>query len=220
MPRAPRFAVLFDLDGTLLDTIDLLVDCMTFAFAGRAIVPTREGWTAGIGTPLRQQLRDWQVEPHEIEDVVARYRVHQDAHLERMTRTFPGAHEVLAWARASGVATAVVTSKGLGMTTRSLRHVGLLDAFDTLVTADDTTRHKPDPLPVHHALAQLRVPAERALFVGDSTHDMHAGRGAGVYTGAALWGPFPRTALAEASPTHWLERLDEVPAIVQGLSAR
>jgi pyrophosphatase PpaX len=217
MPAPDRFALLFDLDGTLLDTIDLLLDCMEFAFAGRAVVPSREEWTAGIGTPLRGQMRAWHVAEHEVEDVVARYRAHQDVHLERMTRVFPGAVEVLAWARDARIPTAVVTSKGRGMTERSLRHVGLLDAFDTVITADDTTRHKPDPDPVHLALARLNVPPERALFVGDSTHDMHAGRAAGTFTGAALWGPFAREVLAATAPTHWLDSLHDVPTITETL---
>jgi pyrophosphatase PpaX len=217
MATSDRFALLFDLDGTLLDTIDLLLDCMEFAFAGRAHVPTRAEWTAGIGTPLRGQMRAWHVADHEVEDVVARYRTHQDAHLERMTRVFPGAVDVLQWARAERIPTAVVTSKGRGMTERSLRHVGLLDAFDVIITADDTTRHKPDPTPVHLALSTLGVAPARALFVGDSTHDMHAGRAAGTFTGAALWGPFSRDALAPTQPTHWLQRLHDVPTVTQVL---
>jgi pyrophosphatase PpaX len=217
MPAHHRFALLFDLDGTLLDTIDLLLESMEHAFAGRPHVPTRAAWTAGIGTPLRGQLRAFDVDDDELEAVVARYRVHQDAHLEGMTRAFPCATEVLRWARDARIPTAVVTSKGRGMTERSLRHVGLLDAFDTIVTADDTTRHKPDPDPVHLALARLDVPPERALFVGDSTHDMHAGRAAGTFTGAALWGPFAREVLAATAPTHWLDSLHDVPAITEAL---
>jgi pyrophosphatase PpaX len=168
----------------LLDSLDLLLDCMQYAFAGRPIAPTRAQWTEGIGTPLRQQMREWQVAEHELEQVVARYRAHQDAHLERMTSLFPGALDVLQWARSEQVPVGVVTSKGRGMTTRSLRHVGLADAFDVIITADDTTRHKPDPLPVQQALQQLGIVPDRALFVGDSTHDMHAGRRAGTFTGA------------------------------------
>jgi pyrophosphatase PpaX len=220
MPRTARFALLFDLDGTLIDSIDLLLDCMEYAFAGRPVAPTRAEWTLGIGTPLRQQLREWHVPEHELEAVVARYREHQDAHLERMTTAFPGTRDVLRWARDAGIATGVVTSKGHGMTTRSLQHVGLLDAFDVIVTADDTPRHKPDPLPVRHALEQLALAPDRALFVGDSTHDMHAGRGAGTFTGAALWGPFSREALAEASPTHWIDDMRDVPDAVLPLLVR
>jgi len=219
MSRARRFALLFDLDGTLLDSIDLLLDCMQYAFAGRPIAPTRAQWTEGIGTPLRQQLREWHVAEHELEQVLRRYRAHQDVHVERMTSLFPGAREVLQWARTQSVPVGVVTSKGRGMTTRSLRHVGLADAFDVIITADDTVRHKPDPLPVQHALQQLGVSPDRALFVGDSTHDMHAGRRAGTFTGAALWGPFSRASLESTSPTHWFDALHDIPTVVETLIA-
>lgn len=214
-----RFALLFDLDGTLLDSIGLLLDCMEYAFANRTVRPSRAEWTAGIGTPLRDQMRQFAVAEHELEAVVARYRAHQDAHLEQRTSLFPGAREVLQWARRSGTPVGVVTSKGRGMTTRSLAHVGLLDAFDVIITAHDTTRHKPDPLPVHRALAAVDIPASRALFVGDSTHDMHAGRAAGTFTAAALWGPFSRAQLAVTEPTHWLSTLAEVPELMESLAA-
>ncbi len=103
------------------------------------------------------------------------------------------------------------------MTLRSLAHVGLQDAFDIVITADDTTRHKPDPMPVQQALRTLGVPPQRALFVGDSTHDMRAGSAAGTFTGAALWGPFSRAQLAHTEPTHWLRELSEVPPLVASL---
>lgn len=105
------------------------------------------------------------------------------------------------------------------MTLRSLAHVGLADAFDVVVTADDTTRHKPDPLPVEHALYALGLTPDRALFVGDSTHDMNAGRAAGTATGAALWGPFTREQLASARPTYWLDNVADVTAVVDQLRA-
>lgn len=217
MSAAIRFAVLFDLDGTLLDSIGLLLECMEYAFADREVVPSRALWTAGIGTPLRRQMRDFAVAEHEIESVVARYRTHQHDNLERLTSLFPGARDTVAWARDAGVHVGVVTSKGRGMTLRSLSHVGLLEAFDIIITADDTIRHKPDPMPVQQALRALGVSPERALFVGDSTHDMRAGRAAGTYTGAALWGPFSREQLTDTEPTHWLSTMGEVPPLVASL---
>lgn len=220
MPNAQPFAVLFDLDGTLLDSIGLLLECMEYAFAGRTTIPSRPDWVAGIGTPLRGQMRDFDVAEHEVEHIVSRYRVHQDAHLERRTTLFPGALETVMWARSIGMPVGVVTSKGRGMTTRSLAHVGMLDKFDVIITADDTARHKPDPLPVRQALEALGVPPHRALFVGDSTHDMHSGNRAGTFTGAALWGPFSRDQLSTTNPTHWLSSLAEVRPLVERLVQR
>jgi pyrophosphatase PpaX len=209
-----RLALLFDLDGTLIDSIGLLLDCMDSAFAGRSKRPTRAEWTAGIGTPLRTQLAEWADSPEDINSLVEGYRTYQDAHLERLTSLFPDVAETLAWATAQGHATALVTSKGRVMTDRSLRHVGLHDAFDAIVTYEETTRHKPMPDPVWLALERLGLPADRALFVGDSPHDMGAGRAAQVRTAAALWGPFSRAELADANPTYWLERMGELPAVL------
>jgi pyrophosphatase PpaX len=207
-------ALLFDLDGTLIDSIELLLRCMEFAFADRSDGPTRAQWTAGIGTPLRTQLAEWCRSPEDVDAMVDRYRQYQDAHLESLTTVFPGVMDTLAWARAAGHRTGIVTSKGRIMTGRSLRHVGLADAFDTIVTYEETTRHKPMPDPVHLALERLGIPAERGWFVGDSPHDMAAGLAAGVRTAAATWGPFGREELAPLNPTHWLTRMDDLPAVV------
>ncbi len=210
----PRLALLFDLDGTLIDSIGLLLECMQHAFADRDPVPSTAEWVAGIGTPLRTQLAPWCAGEAEVEQLVTRYREYQDLHLERLTSPYPGAVEMLAWARAEGHATAIVTSKGRGMTARSLGHVGLAEAFDTVVTYEETTRHKPLPDPVVLALDRLGLSASQALFVGDSPHDMFAGRAAGVATAAAQWGPFTRAELAVADPTFWMSALRELPDVV------
>jgi pyrophosphatase PpaX len=74
-----------------------------------------------------------------------------------------------------------------------------------IVGADDTERHKPDPEPVHKALALLNATPDATVFVGDSPHDLAAGRAAGVSTAAALWGPFTRPQLEPWTPDRWLE---------------
>jgi pyrophosphatase PpaX len=212
-----RHALLFDLDGTLIDSIGLLLECMEFAFATRERRPTTAQWVAGIGTPLRTQLAEWCDTEADVDAMVTRYREYQDLHLERLTTAFAGVPEMLAWARAEGHPTAIVTSKGRGMTDRSLRHVGLLGAFDAIVTYEETARHKPLPDPVWLACERLGVPPARALFVGDSPHDMHAGRSAGSRTGAALWGPFTRDELAPAHPDFWMGSVTELPQVVAQL---
>jgi pyrophosphatase PpaX len=211
-------ALLFDLDGTLIDSIGLLLECMEFAFAPRARRPTTAQWVAGIGTPLRTQLAEWCDDAADVEAMVARYRDYQDGHLERLTTPFPGVLDTIAWARVSGYQTALVTSKGRGMTDRSLRHVGLHEAFDAIVTFEETSRHKPLPEPVWLACERLGVEPAHALFVGDSPHDMHAGRAAGTRTAAALWGPFTRRELAPATPDFYLSAFSELPAVLATLA--
>jgi pyrophosphatase PpaX len=104
------------------------------------------------------------------------------------------------------------------MTARSLEHVGLQGAFDAIVTFEETVRHKPLPDPVLLALDRLALPASGAVFVGDSPHDMHAGRAAGVRTAAAQWGPFSRAQLAIAAPDFWMKTMTELPAVVASLT--
>ncbi|MGH7669320.1 MAG: HAD family hydrolase, partial [Gemmatimonadaceae bacterium] len=79
--------------------------------------------------------------------------------------------------------------------------------------------HKPDPEPVRIALDRLNTPANQALFVGDSVHDMYAGNAAGVTTVAALWGPFTREDLAPSTPRYHLDRVRDLPALVSRLAA-
>jgi pyrophosphatase PpaX len=84
---------------------------------------------------------------------------------------------------------------------------------------DSTERHKPEPEPVLFALSALGSTPDNALFLGDSPHDIAAGNAAGVVSVAALWGPFSRKVLEQASPTYLLEHIRELPALVSRLDA-
>ena len=95
---------------------------------------------------------------------------------------------------------ALVTSKVEWLAHRALEHVGLAGAIPVVVGYDSCTRHKPDPEPVTRALALLGRPATEALFIGDSTHDIEAGRAAGVRTIGVSWGAFSHADLALAHP--------------------
>lgn len=217
-------AVLFDLDGTLVDTIQLLLESVRHAFRERAaaggVVPTEADWVAGIGTPLVTQLRPYVSGDEELAGLVAGYRAYQGEHHDRMTRCYDRAVEVVASLKRRGHPTAIVTSKADEIARRTLAHVGLLGAMDVIVGADSTTRHKPHPEPVLLALERLgRTPAE-AIFIGDSPHDISAGNAAGVVTVAALWGPFDRATLDAARPAHVIADISELPALVAALDGR
>jgi pyrophosphatase PpaX len=88
---------------------------------------------------------------------------------------------------------------------RGLRLLGLEEELSVRVCADDVEHGKPDPAPVLMALDALGSSPDEALFIGDSHHDIEAGRRAGVTTVAVTWGPFSREKLAAAKPDHWLE---------------
>ena len=203
MPRYP--AILFDLDGTLLDSVRLILDSYHHTLANHGL-PARDDdhWLAGLGTPLRVQFREWGDDPARIEAMVLTYREYNLTHHDQQVRPYPGVVEMVGAVRASGRRTALVTSKNREGASRGLRVIGLDDAMEVIVGADDVVNPKPHPEPVHRALEALGVAPEDALFVGDSLHDMHSGRAAGTATAAVLWGPFDRAHLEPSAPDHWL----------------
>ena len=211
-------AVLFDLDGTLIDSIALLMASMRHAFAGfEGEHPTDADWIAGIGTPLWLQLAAYARGGAEVEQLRDRYREFQVANHDRMVSAFPGTRETLASLAARGLQMAVVTSKMDAGAIRGLEHTGLAEYIPVVIGADSVTRHKPDPEPVRVALERLGVHPAAAVFIGDSPHDVAAGNAAGVATIAALWGPFTRKQLAVAAPSHWLSDIRELPALLDRL---
>jgi pyrophosphatase PpaX len=213
--------ILFDLDGTLVDTIDLLLQSMRHAFAdfsGRR--PSAEEWVAGIGTPLATQFRAFARDEEEVERLITRYRGFQQIHHDRLTRCYPGVVEVVRALAEAGQPLAVVTSKADDMARRTLAHVGLASYFSVVVGVQSTTRHKPDPEPVRFALAQLGASAEGTFFVGDSPHDIVSGNAAGVATVAALWGPFRREVLEQARPTYVIDRIGALAMVLDGSRSR
>ena len=218
-PRpVPSLALLFDLDGTLVDSIDLILTSFRHAFAevvGR--VPPDEAWIAGIGTPLAIQMRELAGDESLVAPLVDSYRAFQRAHHDRLLREYEGVRETLETLRARGHPMAVVTSKAAEMTQRALRRAGLASLIDVVIDCDMCARHKPDPLPVLLALERLAHAPGDALFVGDSPHDIAAGNSAGVRTVAALWGPFSRAVLEAAHPRFVLEDIRELPALVEAL---
>jgi pyrophosphatase PpaX len=87
------------------------------------------------------------------------------------------------------------------------------EMFSVVVGMEDVERHKPDPAPVLLALERLGADAEETIFIGDSPHDLAAGRAAGVATGAALWGPISRAVLEPLEPDFWLSQPDDIVSL-------
>ena len=205
--------VLFDLDGTLADTIELILRSYRHtmrAHLGEA--PPDERFLATIGIPLPKQLADFARDASEAERMRSTYVAYQREIHDDFVQPFPGAARVLSALRENGTRLAVVTSKRSGVARRTLECCGLWESLDAVVCADEVERPKPDPEPVHLALKRLGLSDEgnQVLFVGDSPFDLRAGRGAGTHTAAALWGPFSRNVLATEEPDFYLSDLEGV----------
>ena len=219
MTSAPRpLAVLFDLDGTLVDSIALLLACMNHTFEGRTHRPTEEEWIAGLGTPLPEQLTPFITSEEDRKYLLARYREYQAEQHDRLMATYPGVSETLALLKERGHPMGVVTSKGNAMMDRGLRYIGADKYMRVAIGFDSCHLHKPDPFPVLLAVGKLGYTPRESVFVGDSPHDIKAGNAAGVITIAALWGPFTREMLEPYEPGYFLEKITDLPPLLKRIA--
>ncbi len=219
MPGVKPAAVLFDLDGTLIDTVPFVLACQRHAFHGRSLAPTDAQWVAGMGTPLHVQMAEFAEGPEDVQALVARYRKFWNEHHDRMTRCFPGVLETVSALSAAGHPMGIVTAKTEHGALRSLRLTGLLPFLGAVVCADSCARCKPHPEPVLLALQRLGAPAERAVMLGDSVHDLVAARAAGVAPLAAGWGAVSSGELLAAGALRVLRDIRELPAVLAQLGA-
>src|SRR5436305_9410762 len=202
MADARPYAVLFDLDGTLVDSIALLMASMRHTFQGRHRQPTDTEWIEGIGSPLPKQLTPYVESDEDRERLVNRYRTFQLENHDRLMAHYSGVIDTLALLYQRGHPMGVVTSKGNMMMERGLQFIGADDYIVVAIGYDSVHIHKPDPYPVRAALEKLGYHTNEAVFVGDSPHDIKSGNDAGVITIAALWVPLRRDQLEPYRPTH------------------
>lgn len=194
----PR-AVLWDLDGTLLDSKQSIRDTMNTVLAERGLPAfTRAELDTLIGQPLRDILATKTADKAAVEAMTHRYRAAYNESGWVTVRIAEGLLDLLEALRRDGVRHAVVTSKGQHETETLLADLGVAHLFDGVVGDDDVRPLKPDPAPVREALRILGVAAGDAVMVGDTTFDVGAARDAGVRSVGVLWGTHPRATLLAA----------------------
>jgi pyrophosphatase PpaX len=207
--------VLFDFDGTLADSTTLIMESYRHTMRVHlGEVPPDERWLSGFGTPLEAQIARFSRGPEEHAAMLDTYREYQGAHYDRLLRPFDGAVDAVAALARRGVRLAIVTSRHRRSTLRGMELCGLLDHFPVVVTPEDVAQPKPHPEPVLHALRRLDADPAETIFIGDSPHDIAAGRAAGTRTAGALWGPFPRATLESSAPDWLFESCGELLDIV------
>jgi pyrophosphatase PpaX len=210
--------VLFDLDGTLIDSIELILNSARHAFRDReGHVPSDAEWLTGVGIPLATMFRRYARDEADVAALIAKYREYQLANHDRLVRCYDRVVDVVDQLRRAGHPLGIVTSKTGWLAQRGIDNVGLGSHFDVIIGCDTCDKHKPDPGPVLAALGRLAYEPREAVFVGDSIYDMHAGNSAGVTTIAALWGPFTRHDLAASEPRHYLQRISDLPGLLETL---
>lgn len=180
--------VLFDLDGTLIDSVNLIVECFqltTETHTGKAM--GREEILSLIGKPLRSQLAE--MFPTKWEAMLETYRNHQYSRHDEVVKPFEGIIRILNTLKRQDAKLGIVTSKAKKGTSDALKLFGK-DAklFDVIVTFDDVSEHKPSPAPLLHALERLGEVAETSCYVGDTIYDLQSAKAANVTPIGVTWG--------------------------------
>jgi phosphoglycolate phosphatase len=222
--RAPTRLVVFDCDGTLVDSQHLIVDAMTSAFIGMGLpAPGAAAIRRIVGLSLFEAadaLLGEESSRATAERLVAGYReafteLRRQPHEEPL---FPGVREVLARLEARGCLMAVATGKSLrGLQTTLGRH-GLAGHFVSLQTADYNAG-KPNPEMVERAMADAGLGREETMVVGDTSFDIHMARNAGVLAVGVAWGYHESTELMAAGAETVLEHFDELDPLLDGRGA-
>ncbi len=213
----PRLAdaVLFDLDGTLIDTLGLIRESMRYATATVLGAPLPDDvLMRNVGVPLAVQMREFSEE--HADELLAVYREHNDRVHDLLVREYPGVELALDELVEAGLRLGVVTSKLHRVAERGLDRFSLGRFFEVLVGSDDVDIHKPEPFPLLYAAEQMGVDPRRCAYVGDSPHDMAAARAAGMVAIAATWGVSSPERLRAAEAQYEAHSMAEVVAILTG----
>ncbi len=207
--------VLFDLDGTLIDTLELIKASMRYAtetVLGTALPD--DVLMHNVGVPLIVQMREF--DEARADELLAVYREHNARVHDIMVKEYPGVEETLQALMAAGKRLGIVTSKAREVAFRGLDRFDLARYFDAVVSFDDVPVHKPDPHPVMFAAEQMGVDPALCAYVGDSPHDMSAALAAGCIAIAALWGVSARERVLEPGPEYAAESMGAVLEIITG----
>ena len=212
-------AVLFDLDGTLIDTVELIL--VSFRHATKTVlgaeVPDDE-LMRNVGQPLRAQFE--QMSPEHADELLRVYREFNHARHDELAKEYPGTIEVLRDLERRALPMGIVTSKGTVAATMGIERFGLERFMDVVITADDVDTHKPDPHPLRIAAGRIGVDLRYCMYVGDSPHDMSAAVAGGAISVAALWGAFPREVVLVPGTEFELEAITDLPGLLDGDASR
>jgi len=208
-PQPPLKAVLFDLDGTLIQSVDHIVDCWQHTVRtclGREM--TREEVLPSLGRTLHDAFEE--IAPGRSDELYAEYKAYQNTTHDTAITLVPGTKETLARLKEAGLLVGLVTSKGILTTNRGLNLFDLAPYFDALVTLEDTERHKPFPDPLIAAGQKLGVQPADMIYIGDALVDIKAGKAAGTKTAWVTWGAGTPEEIESLHPDYTFDGMEDV----------
>lgn len=205
--------LLFDFDGTLLDTNDLILD--TFHHVIEPKFPgeySRLDLQKFIGPSLKDTFTE--VDNENIDALIEEYITWNRQHHDELVREFPDVVEVLTALKEAGMKLAIVSTKRREALLRGLKLLGVAELFDTIVSNDDVTNVKPHAEPVLLALEKLNLEKAEVIMIGDNSHDIEGGQNAGVQTAGVSWSLKGPNFLQQLNPTYMLYSMKDILKIV------
>ncbi len=211
--------MIFDLDGTLIDTAEDIRDALNHALSpyGYSRLSTEETKRlVGDGVPkLIEKIIG--KGKREFDEIRERFLSYYTAHIADKSRPYRDVIETLQ--RLEGYKKAVVTNKKEALSVELLEKTGLYGFFDLVVGADTTAEQKPSPVPVRYVLERLNVRPEQALMIGDGPTDIEAGKRAGVRTVAVGYG-FKELTLLEGADYVIRDSIKELIPLLERLGGK
>lgn len=211
-------AVLFDLDGTLINTNDLILKSFKHTFKTMLdLEPTEEEITMNYGRPLQEIFKSY--DENRIEEMINCYRkINLELHDDEC-KEFADVDLMLQILKNKGIKIGIVTSKKSDMAERGAKLMGIFKYFDTFITPEVTIKHKPEGEPVLKACENLGVSPSEALMVGDSPYDILAGKNAGAKTCGVKYTALPIEKLQESKPDFYVDKPLEILELVEKLNS-
>ena len=209
--------IVFDMDGTLVDTLGLNLDALNYAVKGflERSLSVDEASAVPSGT-LGEQLASF-IPVSAIPQATERFLAYYTSHFGSGTRFFPGLRGLLFTLQARGVELAVCTGAGRSIADYTLERFGLSQFFRTIVTVDDVSEPKPDPEGLRTVMETIGADCNHTVYIGDHPDDIEASRKAGVKSAGALWGSMYRDELHSLKPDFLFKHPSQAPSMTIAL---
>ena len=207
-------AVLFDLDGTLLDTNELIYNSFDRTFKDKlGIELKREEIIDFFGIPLGDPFKK-HAKLEQVDELVAYYRKYNEEIHDTMCFAFDGVKELLDGLKERGLKIGIVTSKREALAVRGMKIAGIYDYMDIIITPESTELHKPNPDPALKACNDLGIEPSEAIMVGDSIYDIYCGKSAGCKTCGVNYTFIGLDNLKASEPDYFIDKPQDILKLI------